>query len=71
MAGAVGGSTGALHRRAFTELGRVAAKRALIDAAVLGARKRHAVMFQLINRLRGLARQIFHRIGIAQPVATP
>jgi hypothetical protein len=68
VAGAVGGGAGALHRGAFAELGGVAAEGALVDLAFLGAGERHAVMFQLVDRLGRLAREVFHRVGIAQPV---
>ena len=68
VAGTVGGGAGALHGRALAELGRVAAERALIDLALFGARERHAVMFQLIDRGGRRAREVFHRVGVAQPV---
>ena len=68
MAGAVGRRASTLHRRAFTKFRGVAAKGPLINLALFGARKRHAVMLKLINRLGRFAGQIFHCIGIAQPV---
>ena len=68
MARAVGGGTGALHRRSFAIFGRMAAKGPLIDLAAFGAAERHAIMLQLVHRLGRLARQIFHRVGVAQPV---
>ncbi len=68
MAGAVGGGASTLHRRAFAKLSGVAAKGTLVYFAFLCTRKRHAVVFQLINRLGRFAGQIFHCIGIAQPV---
>jgi hypothetical protein len=68
VARAVGGGAGALHRGAFAELGRVAAEGALVDLAFLGAGERDAVMFQLVDRLRRLTREVFHRVGVAQPV---
>ena len=68
MAGAVGGGAGALHRRALAELGGVAAERALVDAPVLGAAERHAVVLELVDRLRRLAREVLHRVGVAEPV---
>ena len=37
VAGAVGGGTGALHRRAFAVFGGVAAEGALVDLALFGA----------------------------------
>ena len=68
VAGAVGGGAGALHRRALAELGGVAAERALVDAAVLGAREGHAVVLELVDRLRRLAGEVLHRVGVAEPV---
>jgi hypothetical protein len=68
VAGPVSCGTGALHRRAVTEILHVAAERALVDLAVLGAAERHAVVLKLIDRRRRLTRQVFHRIGVAQPV---
>jgi len=46
VAGPVGGGAGAL-RQPLAPVHGVAAKRPLIDMAVLGARERHAVMFEL------------------------
>ena len=66
----VGGCAGALHRRALAEFCGVATKGALVNLTFLGAAERHAVMLQLINRLGGLTRQIFHGVGVAQPVRT-
>ena len=45
-----------------------AAEGALIDFAFFVTGEGNAVMFQLIDRLGGLTRQIFHRVGVAQPV---
>ena len=61
--------TGALHGRAFAVFGGMTTKRALVNLALIRARKWHAVMFQLVHRLRRLTRQIFHRVRITQPVA--
>ena len=68
MAGAVSRRAGALHGRAFAVFGGVAAKGALVDLALFGARKGHAVVFQLVHGLGCFARKVFHRIGIAQPI---
>jgi len=68
MARAVSGGTGALHRRALAKFGGMAAKRTLVNLAFFGARKRHPVMLQLIDRLGRLTRQIFHCVGITEPV---
>ena len=69
MAGAIGGSAGAL-RGAFAEMRRHAAKRALVDLAFLGARERHAVMFELDDRGNRFAAHVFDRVLIAEPVRT-
>ena len=71
MAGAVGRGAGALHRRAFAHVLHVAAERALVDRAVLVAAERHAGMFQLVNRLRRFAHEIFDRVLVAEPVGHP
>ena len=68
VAGAVGGGTGALHRRAFAKLGGVAAEGTLVDLAFLGARKGHAIVFKLIDRLGRFTGEVFHRVGVTQPV---
>ena len=70
MAGAVGCSAGALHRRAFAIVLHVTAERSLVYLAVLGAGKRNTVMLQLVDRLWRFHRQILHGINIAQPVRT-
>ena len=59
VAGAVGGGAGALCRRPLAEIRSHAAKGALIDAPVLGARERHAPMLQLIDRSGRMAAHIF------------
>ena len=68
VAGAICCGARALHRRAFPHVLHVAAKRALIDRAVLVTAERHAGMFELVDRLRGLAAQIFDRVLVAEPV---
>ena len=68
VAGAVGDGAGALHRRAVAELGHVAAEGALVDLAALGARERHAVVLELVDRLRRLAGEVLHRVVVAEPV---
>ncbi len=70
MAGAVGGGAGALDRWPLAHILHVPAERALVDRAIVIARKRHACMLQLVHRLRSFARQIFDRVLIAQPVRT-
>ena len=68
VAGPVSGGAGTLHGRAFAEFRGVAAEGTLIDLALFGAREGHAVMLKLVNRLGRFAGEVFHRIGIAQPV---
>ena len=67
MAGAVGRRAGALHR-GLAEVAHVAAEGALIDAAVLGARERHAEVFQFVHRRNGLAAHVFDGVLVAEPV---
>ena len=68
VAGAVGGSAGAVGRRAVAELRHVAAERALVDLAGLGAAERHAEMLQLVDRGDRLAAHVFDGVLVAQPV---
>ena len=68
MTRTVGSGAGALYRGAFSEFGGVAAEGALVDLAFLGTRKRNPVVLQFIDSLGRFARQVFHRIGVAQPV---
>ena len=68
VAGAVGGGAGALRGRAFAELGGHAAERALVDAAVLGAGERHAVVLELVDGLDGVAAEVLDGVLVAEPV---
>ena len=68
VAGAVGGGAGALCRRALAIVGRHAAEGALIDPAVFGARERYAIVLKLINRVRGVAAEIFDGVLVSEPV---
>ncbi len=68
VAGAVGRGAGALGGGAFAILRGHAAEGALVDFALLGARERHAVMFELDDGIRRLAAHIFDRILVAQPI---
>ncbi len=70
VAGTVRGSAGALNRRAGTEILHVAAERALVDLAFFITRKRHAVMFELIDRLRRFHDHVLHGVDITEPVGT-
>ena len=67
VAGAVGGGASAL-RLPLAEIGGHAAEGALEDLAVLGAREGHAPMFELVNRLRRVAAEIFDGVLVAEPV---
>ena len=67
VAGAVGGGAGA-HRRRLAVILHVAAERALVDAAVLGAAERHAVMLELVDRRDRLAAHVFDGVLVAEPV---
>ena len=64
---AVRGRAGAL-RDALAELGRHAAERPLIDAAVLGARERHAVVLELDDGSRRFLAHVLDRVLVAEPV---
>ncbi len=66
--GPIGGGAAAPHWRALAIFGVVPAERALVDLAVLRARERHAVVLELVDRLRGPAAHVFDRVLIAQPV---
>ncbi len=68
VAGPVGRRAGALRRRTFAELGGHAAERALVDAAILGAREWHAPMLEFIHGGRRVAAEIFDQILIAEPI---
>ena len=68
VAGAVGGGTGALHRRAIAEIHHVAAEGPLVDLAFLGAREGHAEMLKLVDGGRRVAAEIFDGVLVAQPV---
>src|SRR5690606_4442069 len=68
VAGTVGCGAGALHRRAVAEVLHVAAERALVDATVFGTGERNAVVLELVDRSRSLASEVFHGVGVAQPV---
>ncbi len=68
MPGAVGRGAGAPGRIAVAVIGHVAAERALIDPPVLGARKRHAEMFELDHRRDRVAAHVFDRVLVAEPV---
>ena len=68
MTGAVGGSAGALHGRAFAEFGCVATEGALVNLAFFGARERHAIVVKLVDRFGRFTGEVFHRVRVAQPV---
>ncbi|MCY1500179.1 hypothetical protein D9M68_342180 [compost metagenome] len=70
MAGTVGSSTGALNRRAFAVVLHVAAEGPLVDLAFGIARERHAVVLELIDRLRRFHGEILHGVDVAEPIGT-
>ena len=67
VTGAVRSGAGALCC-AFTKVGGHAAKRALVDFAIVGAREGHAVVLEFDNGRNGFATHIFDGVLIAQPV---
>ena len=67
MARAVGRGTGAL-RHPLAEVGGHATEGTLIDASILGARKRHAIVLELDDRARSLLAHELDGILIAEPV---
>ena len=67
MARAVSRRTGA-HRGGLAVILHMAAKGALIDAAIFGAAEGHAVMFKLNHRWDGFAAHILDSVLVAQPV---
>ena len=67
VAGAVGRGAGAL-RGALAVVRGHAAERALVDAAVVGARERHAVVLELDDRGRRLLAHELDRVLVAEPV---
>ncbi len=67
VTGAVSGGAGALRRRLVVRLV-LAAERALINLAVLGARERHAGVFELDHRRDGLLAHVLDGVLVAQPV---
>ena len=69
VAGAVGGSAGAGGLFA-AEILRLPAERALIDLAVVQARKRQAHVFEFVHRAGRFAAHELDRVLVAQPVAT-
>ena len=68
VAGTVSRSASTLHRRAFTHILHVAAKRALVNRAIFVAAEGHACMLQLVNRCWRFTSEIFNRVLITQPV---
>src|SRR5499433_444184 len=64
VAGTVGSSRGTL-RRALAVVDGHAAKRTLIDLALLGTRERHAPVIELVDRLRSVAAQILDRVLVS------
>ena len=69
VAGAIRRGAGAL-RDALAEMRGHAAERPLVDAAVLGARERHAVVLELDDRGRRLLAHELDGVLVAQPIRT-
>ena len=67
VTGTVSRGTGPFNRR-LTVITGVTTKRALVDFAIFGARKRHAVMFKFMNSRHRIAAHIFDCVLITQPV---
>ena len=67
VTGAIRRRAGAM-RRALAVVSRHAAERALIDAAVGGARERHAVVLELDDRGRRFLAHELDRVLVAEPV---
>ena len=67
MTGTVGGGAGALRRRLVVRLV-LAAERALVDLAVLGARERHARVLEFDHRRDGVLAHVLDGVLVAQPV---
>ena len=66
--GSVGGGAGAPGRIAFAVVPHMAAERPLVDPPVLGARERHAEMFELDDGRDRIAAHVFDRVLVAEPV---
>ena len=67
VAGAIRGRAGAM-RRALAVVRGHAAERALVDAAVVGARERHAVVLELDDRGRRFLAHELDGVLVAEPV---
>src|SRR5579862_4943169 len=67
MAGPVGCGAGSL-RNTLAEMGGHTTERALVDAALLGPRERHAVMLQLDDRGGCLLAHELDRVLVSEPV---
>ncbi|MND87832.1 hypothetical protein D3C80_798400 [compost metagenome] len=70
VAGTVGGSAGALYRRAGAKVLHVAAERALVDLAFLVTRERNTIVLEFVNGLRRFHDHVLHGVDIAEPVGT-
>lgn len=68
MARPVGDRTAPMRLATLAVVVALAAERALIDLALLGARERHAVVLQLNDGLGRLARHIMDGVLVAQPI---
>src|SRR5690606_30476828 len=70
VSGTVCSRAGALHGRTITKVLHVTTERPLVNATVISARERHAVVLELIDSSRRFTRQVFHCVHVAQPVGT-
>ena len=66
--GAVSGGAGTRRLPALAKILRLSAKRALINAPILGARERHAHVFEFEHRLRPFAAHVFDGVLVAYVV---
>src|SRR5258708_4842596 len=69
VTGSVGRGTSALRHLLSVAYG-LAAKGALINSAIFGARERNAVMFQLQYRGHGLPAHVLDGVLVAEPIGT-
>src|SRR3546814_15941784 len=69
MTGTVGRGTGALYWF-FAEVGRMAAKRTLVNRTIGITVERHAKVFEFVNRIGSFAAHEFDSVLVAEPVGT-
>src|SRR3546814_2183667 len=69
MTGTVGRGTGALYWF-FAEVGRMAAKRTLVNRTIGITVERHAKVFEFVDRIGCFAAHEFDSVLVAEPVGT-